>query len=457
MLLACFAAAGLAACGGSDDIIAAEEGQDVGGETAAEAGPETSGETGGEAGDETGSETGSEVGDEAGAETGGDAMPGDDGVDAGCGALSAGATEVFVDKSSTKPSVGTAACPFKTIKEATDLEAVSGRTVRVKGGGGALVTYEETGALKVKGGVTLRGDGTAATKIVASGTCAEGNCAVEVASGGTLDGFTITGSGHGVVTLDGGTDATVKNVLVTGAQDGILVLGPAALAGNVQANKNTKSGLHVKGSKAAKVTGSGNQFNENETNGIEVEGSARLDFAGGTASTNKGHGVHLRSTTAASTTGRHSITGLTASSNGRNAAGTVIATSDGIVLESTGSLTLRTSKLLTNTHHGLVAFIGGNTLDLASGGNTFGVGSPTATRNVHAGVCLENTGASGSIPASGNSWSVCPLLGGPAQTGISGSCTAYTSQVDIAYKKAAGGGNDPLDFGTLASCTVGTP
>ena len=404
-----------------------------------------------ETGDETStSETGGETGAETSAETS---------TDAGCGTLSATATDVYVDKASTKPSVGTLDCPFKTIKEATDLAAVSGRKIHVKGGGSSLTTYNETGALQVKGGVTLLGDGAASTKIVAAGGCGEGMCAVEVAAGATVDGFNIASTGNGIVTLDGGTDATVKNVLVTGGENGVVVLGPAALTGNVQSNKNTKSGLFGKGTKTIKVSGTGNEFNENEINGIVIEGSARLELTGGTANSNKSHGVHLKSTTVATSTGRHTISGLTANSNGRSSSGTVISTANGLVLENTGSLTLRSSKLLTNSHHGVVVFIGGNTFDIASGGNTFGVGTPTTARNAHAGICLENTGATGSIGANGNSWNACSGLvtTAPTQTETTGNCTAYSTQVDIAYKKASGGGTNPLDFSGLGACTVGTP
>ncbi len=443
VLLAICGASLLAHCGDDGGTAPAEEFDGGTAETG----------TTGETGDDTSpSETSDETGDTGGSETLEETSP----ADAGCGTLSTTATDVYVDKASTKPSVGTVECPFKTIKEATDLPAVSGRKIHVKGSGTSLATYNETGSLQVKGGVSLVGDGAASTKIVATGGCAEGTCAVEVAAGGTLDGFTITSTGYGIVTLDGGTDATVKNVLVTGGEDGIFVLGPASLAGNVQANRNAKAGLHGKGSKTIKVTGTGNEFNENELNGIVIEENARLELTGATASSNKGHGVHLKSVTVTSTSGRHSISGLTANSNGRSSAGTVITSANGIVLESTGSLTLRNTKLLTNSHHGLVVMIAGNTLDIGSGSNTFGVAT-VATRNAHAGVCLENTGAAGSIPATGNFWSVCPLVGGPTQTEITTNCSAYATQVDIAYKKASSGGNNPLDFGTVATCAVGTP
>jgi len=452
VILAVLSAGLLVHCSDDGGTAPVEE-FDAGAEAATETGSETSiSETGEETTSETGEETGSETGEETLPSDGGEAGP----TDAGCGALSATATDVYVDKASTKPSVGTVECPLKTIKEATDLAAVSGRKIHVKGGGSSLATYNETGSLHVKGGVTLVGDGSASTKIVAVGGCAEGTCAVEVAAGATLDGFAISSTGHGIVTVDGGTDATVKNVLVTGGEDGILVLGPAVLGGNVQANKNVKSGLHGKGGKTIKVSGTGNEFNENDLNGIVIEGNARLELNGGMANSNKSHGVHLKSTTVASTSGRHTITGLTANSNGRSSAGTVIAAANGIVLEITGSLTLRSTKLLTNSHHGLVVMIGGNTIDIGSGGNTFGVAT-VATRNAHAGVCLENTGAAGSIPASGNSWSTCPLVGAPTQTEITANCNAYATQVDIAYKKASGGGSNPLDFGTIGSCSVGTP
>jgi hypothetical protein len=297
--------------GSPDDTgMASETSADDGGDATTD-GTTTDGAS--EAADDGGTEAASDGastetgGDTAVADSGPDVLP--DGADAAvvCGTLSATATDVYVDKSSAMPSVGTLACPFHTIKEGTDLAAVAGRTIHVKGGSGSTaVTYTETGSLQVKTGVTLLGDGELVTKIVASGTCSGGNCAVQVANGGTLDGFDITSAGNGIVTADGTTPAVVQNVNVHNAQDGIVVLGTAnfgsaTAGGNVQSKSNSGNGVHVKGTGTLHVysttlPATDNSFSANQGEGIFVEGTARLVFDGGTVNNNKSNGIHLAST-----------------------------------------------------------------------------------------------------------------------------------------------------------------
>ncbi len=466
--LAVVAGLALAHCGGADVVAPFEVVEEDGGtiaETGTDAPAETSGDAGNDEDTSTSADAESDATDETSADAESDALPdalpddaadAADAADAGCGALAASDKDVWVDKGSTKPSVGTAACPFKTIREATELDAVPGRTIHVKAG-----NYAESGALKVKNGVKLLGDGVGGTKITAAGSCAEGSCAVEVAAGGTLEGVAVTGSGHGVVTTDGANPAIVKNVLVTEAQDGILVLGAAEIGPNVQANKNEQNGVHAKGSKTTKLTGAGNEAKENEANGILVEGSARLEITGTTtASNNRGHGVHLKSTTPATPAGRHSIDGLTARLNGMTSAGTFVAASSGVYVEATSSLKLRDSVLLQNGQNGLTVIFASNTLDVGTsgdaGGNTFSV-SAAASRNRRAAMCLENTGGAGSQPAQGNKWAACALLGQPvSQTSITGTCDALGTQEEIAYKKKSGGGDNPVQITALTGCSVGS-
>lgn len=450
----------LAHCG--DDVVAPVELVDTGAdaiadavtETATDASSDTSAADSGAPADDADAE-GDAPEDETGdaADETGDAA---DAADAGCGALGASDKDVWVDGATTKPSVGTAACPFKTIREATDLGAVSGRTIHVKAG-----NYAETGALKVKDGVKLLGEGVGSTKVTAAGACAEATCAVEVAAGGALEAIAVTSSGHGVVTADGTAPAILKNVLVTDAQDGIVVLGGAEIGPSVQVNKNEKNGLRAKGSKTVKITGSGNEANENDENGILAEGSARIELSGATtASNNKGHGVHLKSTTPTTTAGQHVITGLTAKLNGMTSAGTFVAASSGVHVEATSSLKLRDSVLLQNGQNGLTVIFGTNALDVGTtgdgGGNTFSV-STTTNRNRRAAMCLENTGGTGTQPANGNKWAACALIGQPVnQTAITGNCASLGTQEEIAYKKKSGGGDNPVSISGLGGCSVGS-
>lgn len=462
VVLALSAASALAHCGG-DDALPVEEVDSGMGEDAG-ATVDT-----GMVATETGADSGTleEVSGETSAEAGGDADDaGDavatDGADAGCGALAATATDVYVDKASTRESVGTAACPFKTIKEATDLAAVAGRTIHVKGGTSAAPAIYAEGGLVVKDGVKLVGDGATSTKISGAGSCADATCAVQVSAGATLDGFAIASSGNGVVTADGSAKATVRNVLVSESTDGIVVLGDAELGINVQANKNRGNGLHVKGSKTATVkfsAGASNDFNENDGNGVLVAGTARLVLEGANAMQNKGSGVVLNGTTDLTEADRHSVTGLTAKNNGKSAAGTVVsAGSSGLVVNSTSSLILRNSVIVGNAHHGTVISYGTNAIDLgqtgSAGGNTFST-TATVTRNLHAALCLEDTGATGSQPAEGNKWAACALLGSAVtQTAITATCTAYTSQAEIAYRKKGSGGDNPVSVTPLTGCST---
>jgi hypothetical protein len=428
--------------GSTDETATSETGDET---SASETGDETSAS---ETGDETStSETGGET---STSETGGDTA-----TDAGCSTLSATAVDVYVDKSSTKPSVGTTECPFHTIKEATDLAAVSGRTIHVKGGSAATpANYAETGAVVVKTGVILEGDGLTTTKITNAAACTGGsNCAVEVQNGATLDGFTITGTGNGVVTGAGDGAAIVRNVAITGAQDGILALGMLNITGAVQANNNALAGLHANattGARTVKITGTGNEFNENMGQGILVEGQTKLDATGGTASSNKGGGIYLSSTVTVAN--QHLITGFTIKSNGSGAA----PAGDGIRVGANSSLKLRTTVLQQNGHNGLsFTYSTSNALDIgAAGGNSFS-SATAANKNGAAGVCLQNSGASGSVNADGNKWAACATLGAPVtQTAITVECSAHTGQVEVAYKKSASGGNDPLAITLLTGCSV---
>jgi hypothetical protein len=401
-----------------------------------------------------------------------------DGADAAvvCGTLSATAVDVYVDKGATTPSVGTLACPFHTIKEGTDLAAVAGRTIHVKGGtGSTMVTYTESGALTVKAGVTLLGDGELVTAIVNSATCTGGNCAIQIANGGTIDGFDVTGAGNGIVTSDGTTPAVVRNVHVHDAQDGIVVLGTAdfgsaTAGGNVQSKSNKANGVHVKGSGtlhvySTAVPATDNSFSSNASEGIIVEGSARLVFEGGTVNNNKSNGIHLASTVGFTDTARHDIAGLTAKFNGLSPVGAVVGEASGIVVDGTSSIKLRNSVLLTNTQNGITFVFGGtNTINLGdvpvtgAGGNTFSV-PDTASQNANFAVCLEGVTADDTAPAEGDKWAACAITvpAVPQAQVSTGNCATTSDKGAVGYKKATGGSTvtHPVKITPVTGCLVG--
>src|SRR5882757_9771506 len=106
---------------------------------------------------------------DADAPTGSDA-PADAPPDAaGCGTLAAKPADVYVAAGSTEDSIGTAACPFHTILEATALpapDAAHPRTIHVATG-----QYAETGLIQLTGALTLAGAGAAQVTLAGGGHC----------------------------------------------------------------------------------------------------------------------------------------------------------------------------------------------------------------------------------------------------------------------------------------------
>ncbi len=398
---------------------------------------------------------GSDAGSDAAEGGGSDAADSGDAADVACAPLASGATDVYVDKSSTRASVGTTECPFHTILEASTLAApaTGSRAIHVKGGTGTTkVDYTETASIVVKNNVSLLGDGLAITRILGGGACAEGtgNCTVLVLGGGSCDGFTVGGSG---MTTSATGKATVKNTLVTASSgDGIRALGNADFGPNIQSNVNAGNGLTISGSAKVHViagTGAINQFDSNTLDGIKIGGTdSVLTFDGGSASSNHGDGLDTSNVPSALTTSAHTVTALVAKLNGFD--GTTANGHSGIVVGASAGLKLRTSVVLKNGGIGVFwthSTAGTSLLDIGSvtgfGGNSFG-GPTTADQNAKAGICMVTPPSP--TAADGNKWSVCP----PTQNEISSECNGTFTYADIAYKKAA---TTPVI--TTTSCTVG--
>jgi len=361
-----------------------------------------------------------------------------------CVSLAPDATDIYVDKFATGASMGTAACPFHTIAEATALGATSGtsiRTIHVSGTGPVSpVTYNETSVVHVAGRVILLGAGAFSTRITGAGASFLGyNATVVIDQNAVVDGFSIVNaSGSGVVMntgslTPGGVPATIKNSTLTGNKEYGIVVGNAAEIGpNVHADGNSKTGLLLIGNNFVHVTSTGGASSFDSNNEIGIfwsSGTGSLQIDGASASNNvTGAGVRLQSTG----TVTHRIINLVAKNNataGLNVTG--------------GNLNLRNSTLTKNKSFGLIfnyGTSGGYTLDigttLSSGAGNDIFGAVTSTeRNGLAGICLANAGGTGSQAAEGDKWSSCPT---PSQVLVSGCDGGGTSYADIWYFQRSG-------------------
>jgi len=386
-------------------------------------------------------------------ETGGDAGPNgatealgmEAAVEASvCAPLPAKATDVYVDQAFTgTPRTGAPACPLLTIAEGIAVAVSLGgsSTVHVAGAVPALV-YKETGPPTIVAGVTLQGEGASQVTIDASGTCTTTTCAVIVEGGGVLDGFTVTSAaGDGVETSASSPAPVVRNVNATGSMgNGIMALGALELGPNVSASGNGNGGLQspVTASGVVHVVGTANSFDNNAGNGINFDGTATLNFEGGSANGNA-QGLRL----GGAATGAHTVTSLTATGN---------TGPGGFVAYNGQTIKLRSSVLMANAGVGLLYnAANGSTLDLgtgpaAMGGNTFG-GVTATGRNAKGGLRLCSTAAVVVQPAYGNDWSSCP----PTQTAVACGAT-IGSYSDVVYGVGAAMAVAPV---VATACALG--
>jgi hypothetical protein len=382
-----------------DETTPAEGGADVGGD--APPADSTAGDTGPIEGG-----TG-EVGTDSALEGGtGDAILADT---SGCTTLPANATSLYVDNHSTRPSVGTIDCPYRTILEAT-VPAWSGppvRTIFVRGGpaGGTPYDYAESAAIVVRANVILRGEGPQTTRITRGATCPSGGtCNVEVQAGGTLDGFTVMAGGGSAIITNGTSAAiaTVRNTIATGASGdgnyGVLVYNATDLGPNIQVINNGRGGVMTYGSTRLRVaygTGVINRFDGNGAFGISVEGSAPLLFEGGSASANATSGIRITPVVGT----LNAVSNLTANEN----------RGVGLTANTFASVVLRNSTFQRNPVGIQFPFGTANTLDLGRdgpGNNNFG-GATSTNQNTYAAMCFTQPRTT--IPANGNRWTLCPV------------------------------------------------
>ncbi|MBI2395514.1 MAG: hypothetical protein HYV09_38465 [Deltaproteobacteria bacterium] len=372
-----------------------------------------------------------------------------------CGVLGSAAIDVYVDKLSSRASVGTAECPFKTIREATTLGSVSvGTRVIHVAGASSAVTYEEIAPLLVGDRVLLKGEGAVRPKISgAAATCLGGSGLVCVSIGAIVEGFTISAtSGNAVQTASSslaGAHATLRYAYVTAPYgQGIQVSGAMVLGPGLQANGSGKNGVLANGSGLISVVGTGNTFDGNAVSGLNFASAlASLDFQGGSASNNGQSGIALLGYSPI--TAPFPISNLVAKGN-----------QTGLVVNDSTSVVLRSSVLIANKAFGMRVFLGfttgpstpKNALDIgvtSAGNNVFNTGD-NSLRNVAAGVCFSNTLGTGSLSANGNKWSTCP----PAESAVAG-CDGVvgSSYSDIWYvKNPTYGAADPI---SVSGCGVG--
>jgi hypothetical protein len=370
-----------------------------------------------------------------------------------CGTLQVTAKDVYVDKSSTRASVGTSSCPFHTILEATSLSAAAsgGRTIHVRGGSPQWV-YSEKASLVVRSNTTLLGDGPGKTKLVASGTCvnATGSCAASLEAGAVLEGFTVTSASKGIFIQNSSQQTTVRNTVVASCGlAGIHTEGRAVLGPNIQVNQNGGQGLYI-GYKLTEVlspAGAVNTFDGNTSNGILVNQTGELKFFGGSVANNGYNGIQIGVSGGLSTF-LHTISHLVARNNGKSVG-------HGVKVLSNYSLMMRDSVLLGNKGVGL-AFTQSssnftNKLDIGAdannpGGNTLSSSDPTK-RNGLSGLCLDSSLTAGSQSAYGNKWAACPVN----QNAITGNCDGPYAYSEIVYNPRGSGQANPVAAG---GCTV---
>ncbi len=380
--------------------------------------------------------------------------------EAGCSTPSP--TSVYVLAAAPLGGNGSQRCPFKTIAQglaAVAPTAATGNACTVNVGAG---TYDDPD-ISVIAHVTLLGGSTPATypTIKATGAldCNMTSCAVSVRRGGTLNGFNVQLAntvGDGIVgqvdVADSLGPPSVLNVVVTGGTTtgtGITALGGMNVGPAVTVNGNMGDGLVALGAGTIHVIqgtspAQDNTFSNNAGNGLNIEGTGRLDLEQATASNNADSGIRIATTAPdGGTMPSHTVTSLTASGNKNT----------GISAYTSGAggqpLTLRSSVLLGNVNAGLYYDYGASAVMLSSpldigssgsnlGNNVFGtaVGASSAKG---VGIFLCHSGLGGTQPAEGDTFSACP----PTSKQVASCGATPNGYVDVAYAPTASG-TDPI-------------
>jgi hypothetical protein len=408
--------------------------------------------------DDTGSSTDSATTEDTAVEDTGSASDG--AVEAApCAPLDAASTTIYVDQRTTRTSVGSADCPARTIKEAIAIVGTlpSGKhVIKVAGGtAGSPIVYDESGALVLKAGTSLEGDGPGRVTITGGGTCSGTGCIFGMEGNSSIQGVTIDAKGPKIPVVMGPagfTNCVLSHSVITGVKGSMSPLPAVFIAGNgtvdlgpeLVVNKNESLGVYADSIFSIHVIagGTGNRFNDNQV-GFAMK-TGFLNFDGGEVAKNSALGMAV-----SSTNGTVNITGLDAHDNALH----------GLVIDKGASLKMRNSSLNKNGGYGLVfAFTTGvsaNDLDLGksgdNGNNLLGAGSGS---NKFGGVCLP-VGRSLKGSAQGDRWSRCDPTQFPftVSTGSDVSCDSPPpSYADVWYVSGGATMTPPLD---TSGCTVG--
>lgn len=371
----------------------------------------------------------------------------DGGVDPGCSGIADTATDVYVDGAAAAGGKGGKTCPFNTIQAAltAPLKAGIKRTIWIGAG-----EYAEAG-LDLLTNVTLHGAGKGKTVIKAMATCPEtysggtaDRCVVYARASSGLSDLTLVGTvpGLGGDSLVGakGAALSLTNVEITGGNTGFVCRGPVD-AVNLTMHGGGNRGIVATGGGILRIraVAPGESLFDGFATYPAIKVSERVDLRLDGASFQKNGGPAVDINTDETTEPRsHEI--LSSLFQGNCA---TVSPCDTVKVYG-GSLKVRGSTFRANKATGLTFGVTAeDKLDLGTsvdnGKNVFG-GATTKDNNC-VGVEVRGAGGSGSIPAVGNAWSMCP----PAQA-TSASCA---SPSDIAY---SGSGSAPLSTG---SCTVG--
>jgi hypothetical protein len=406
-------------------------------------------------------------GADAGTDAGGtDAGGTDAGIDAGpaCGTLPANPTDVYVDGLATLPEVGTMACPFHTILGALGLPAPTSvtRTVHVRGRPTGLL-YLEARTVVVPARIIVEGDGRSQVSVATSAptTCiGSARCVVEVRGGGVLRALS-------VIPVPGGLPGTADGVAFTNATPGI----GSPTAEDVNSENHGGSAFHSGASAVLRgVRGVGTQnglladtgtvtltvealgstrsvFDGNRSHGIRVD-AGLASIRNCTASQNGSIGIALLATTSPDGLAGHSVTGCTANMNGITSSGSAAGVGIRVGLGASASIT--GSTMLGNSGAGLVferaTVPAPSSISLSC--NVFAVPGSPAMNNGRAGLCAENTGATGGITFRLNVFSTatpaCP--GMQREMSAEETCLALApGYSDLVYERASGGGVNPFN------------
>ena len=383
--------------------------------------------------------------------------PADDAPDP-CGALPPNPTDVYVYGLSTTAEVGTEACPFRTILAALALPDPTGgvvRTVHVRGAAGGL-EYRETGTVTVPASIVVEGEGRAAVRVTTPAPRAcigTTTCLVDVRPGGVLRRLSVrpagaTGSGDGVALTGSSVTsavALVEDVESTGHAAAAFHTSTASILNGVRGANSLVGLLADTGTATIEVgplsgiTTIRPMFESNVTIGIHVR-AGRATIRNAVASDNGDTGISLQSNPGDAF---HVVQFTNAERNGLTPGS--YPDGVGILVGPSASASVNSTTMLGNSAAGMI-FERGTFNLLQLGCDIFADPADPTRNNGRAGLCLQNSGATGSQVVQANVFSTTPSC--PAtqrELSAEALCSALPPGYDdLVYKRGTGGGPNPM-------------